>query len=133
MSASLRELYPTGSPSLEAHQELLHRHARKLESGIARDMAANERHTELEEKVDKIDREMSEQTQALIDIKLAMARGEGDTKRLGVWLALAGPIITALLMAAITYAMRPASGPGPTHLTTEQIEQLKANDEAAKR
>lgn len=140
----MRELYPQGPPTLEKHDGLLHLHARKLETGVQQDVAGTQQHNALceevdelrastDKKLDKIDREMSTQTQDLIEIKLSLATREGDTKRLNVWLALVGPIITALLMAAITYAMRPPTGPGPVHLTNEQLQLLHDQEAAAKR
>lgn len=131
--STFRELYPVGAPSLEQCHELLHRHARKLETGIQQDIAANERHVALAETVDKIDREMSEQTQALVDIKLDLAHKDGDTKRLGVWVALATPIVSAALMMLANYLTRPPSGPGPVRLTPEQMQQLKEQEGGARR
>ena len=144
MPVSLRELYPTGAPTLDQHQELLHRHARKLELGLQQDMAMNQRHTELEERVDKfeeeqdrkldkIDREMSDQTQKLVNIELSMARRDGDTKRFQVWATLLTPILAVLATLFVNYMARPSPVPGPIHLTSEQVQQLKDNENAPKR
>lgn len=151
MSVSLRELYPSGAPSLESHNELLHRHARKLESGIERDIAMNQRHIDLVERVDnfeekhekwrdKNDAEMGEQTKVLLEIRLGLAAKDGEvkkqeaaTKRSQVWVTLAAPLLAVLGTLLTSYLSRPAQGPGPIHLTSEQIQQLKDNEAAAKR
>lgn len=128
MPSSIRELYPSGAPSLELHQELLHRHARKLETGDMRGTALHERivdaRADLEELKGSVLDRLGSIDQKLAENDLVQARRDGETKRLGVWLALAGPCITALLLAAIQYALRPSTGPGPTHLTSEQLQQL---------
>lgn len=144
MSSSLRELYPSGAASLETHQELLHRHARRIETGDMRGTALHERIVDVRadldkfaetvaDKLDKNDREMSEQTQALVDIKLDLARKDGETKRLGVWVALATPLISAGLMLLANYLTRAPTGPGPVHLTTEQMQQIQQLEAAPKR
>jgi len=124
MASSLRELYPQGAPSLEQCHELLHRHARKLETGIQQDMAMQQRHSELASVVEKIDREMTDQTQKLVDIQLDIARRAGETQRLGVWIALATPVISVLGLMLANYLTKPPSGPAPIHLTSEQMQQL---------
>jgi hypothetical protein len=145
VSESVRELYPAGVFTLRQAEDLMHRHARKLESCVIQDVATNERFGELREdfgkftggterKLDDFDRQLSETNKLLMEIKLAMAQGEGSTKRLAVWAALLGPIFTALLMFAVQYALKPSSpDPAPVHLTEAQKALMEQMDLDKKR
>jgi hypothetical protein len=117
---SSSDLYPSGRPTLESHNTLLNRHARKIELCLIQDQANHDRLVDLDEKVDNLDARMSTQAQKLTDVQLAIAASDGSTKRLvailGVVAVIAAPSCTAL----VNYITRPPQSPQYIPMTADE-------------